>query len=106
MFWNKKECPKEVVDAFAGKVKCETCKHWIDEFDAQRVESCGPDSSLYINRDYILYFCPKDRVAYSSRTVIDQTHVLYYVDRMQVSEDGVPVGYVKKEKPVDVPSME
>ena len=42
-------------DCFKDKVKCETCKHWIDKEDAQEVVGLG---------SYSRFYCPLCRVPY------------------------------------------
>lgn len=87
MFNKPKEVP-QCPDPFKDKVKCETCRCWVDKSDAQKV-------SLHNSYGLDEYYCRSHKKPYSeflSAGCCGRTEEEYYA-RVQVDKDGVPVGY-------------
>jgi hypothetical protein len=94
MFFVKPEQTEkqELPDPFKNKVKCEECKHYIDKSDAQEVKIF---TSILWDVNYKFY-CPMHRRPYSR---IDKYLGLRrYFNEMEVTEEGEPIGYIKKSK--------
>jgi hypothetical protein len=75
----------KLFDCFKDKVKCETCKHWIDKKDAQEVKN------VIWNRYH--YFCPLCKVPYDEirYNLYDFEKGYYKIipeHRERVNEDG------------------
>ncbi len=90
---------KEVKDPFADKVKCGTCKHWIDKVDAQEITV-----STIFGVGFKTYFCPMHKLPYTiarhyftGGDLGGKSYIKYYVE-LEVSKDGTPVGYTKIKK--------
>lgn len=91
--WNKPQnaaCP----DPFVDKVKCEECKHWIDRDDASKVKA-----HHLLSRPFDEWYCPMHKKPYDEKTTYIYPH--RYYGRVEMEEDGTPVGYIKKPKERD-----
>lgn len=83
-----------------GFVKCNECKHLIEEYDAQKVET------LYHSEKHF-YYCPEHRKKYDIISPAGYewhsgndipAHYFIKLDRLEVDADGVLVDYVRKDK--------
>lgn len=79
-------------DFFVDKVKCDTCKHWIDKEDAQNVWHYG----AYIIGRIDNWYCPEHKKPYTHYFFGNPTSL--YFGEVSMSEDGTPTGYIKKPK--------
>lgn len=98
--FSEEKTPLKDSDPFKDKVKCETCKCWLDKSDAHRVDLGGDRQWSYY--DYII-----------SWNSIDSNNIFYcrihkpnytkkignsFFKELEVTEDGEPVGYKKLDK--------
>lgn len=79
-------------DPFEDKVKCNTCKHWIDKSDAQKVETTFLNLFSMENPSFE-YYCPEHKRAYDEVCYVGFRRS--YFKRLIVSEDGTPIGFTK-----------
>ena len=73
------------------QVKCRTCKHYVDRFDAQEVIM----KKLYWLGEYKVYFCPLHIVPYEKivcdSALIDGSITNRYFKMCEVDEKGKPI---------------
>jgi hypothetical protein len=90
MIWSKRpqpQCPEQA-DPFEDKVKCTTCKHYIDKLDAQEVKVSG---RWHEKR----FYCEMHKVPYEEIWISHLDMATYYYKKFSVDEKGVPAGYKK-----------
>ncbi len=76
------------------KVKCETCKHWIDKEDAQKVTTNVV--SFTTSSNSMLYYCPMHKKPYTQKLMFIRVDTeTKYFGKVEMTEDGTPVGYKK-----------
>lgn len=85
MFFSKK---KELVpyNCFENKVKCQTCKAWLDKEDAQEV-------NVVVNWNLQLeysneYYCPIHKKKYEKKNYDPYTECTKYYKQVEVDEKG------------------
>jgi len=84
---------RSIPDPFADKVKCETCKCWVDKKDAQI------QSGISFMGRYSDYYCQAHKKPYDRMI---NCFPPIYLKELSVDENGEPVGYIKiKEKQND-----
>lgn len=79
------------------QVKCETCKHYIDEEDAQII----PLYTLFFSVFQRFYYCPLHRVKYDYVVYGNSDGTRFFkgrkiTDNERINEDGTPYKEPKK----------
>lgn len=83
---------KKCSDPFANKVKCETCKHWLDKDDTKKVPVFYSHNGYEIFQDN-LYYCPEHKKHYEKKVLSKDKYRFYNL--LEVDLNGNPIGYKK-----------
>jgi len=85
------EKPILIYTEMKNKVICETCKCWLSKEDAQRVH-------VIAYWDDYFYYCRSHKKPYAKLVIGDDRkdkNLIQYYREVEVTEDGIPVGYKK-----------
>ncbi len=84
-------------DPFADKVKCEECRHWVDNIDAYPVlhnDLCRFRYTSPVSSSETLWYCKLCKKEYFKITTDGLGETRYYKE-IEVDEKGEPIGYAK-----------